>query len=985
MNFYQSSCSSQSYNKIWFGDCNNNYSTSSDNVVTYYPTLTPTPLAKVGPPNGGGYCDCSAPFDTVDTGSNWNSAFFGGEETWLGNPQDMLALQTFAAGATESFSKCQNIGRKAVASKRQWHGTFGFISNDICALSRSIAPDQTKYLSKGISLAGSAYSTDLRPGGGSWTAGYSGTGTVYINGNTGIMAVDGELNESATVVSGTLGIYAKAHYRTLDGSENSSSGNWTSGVGDGTSFDNWFIAAATNGGFCLNLDGTVDVDASEIGFEGITTSPFGLVNVTDPASYGATASLDGWSGTFLITGSFFAAGGPTYIITYTAEVSRNNTGYSATYSYTNNSYDNSYEAGTLFGENGATVTLQINLSVPNTALDIMTNCESLLGYWDLTDDVEIPWRYTDDYTAFMPLVMAREVQTNVPPNFFAYNMPDETSPIYDSSGSVIGYNTTAWLDPNSFQWVYPSGSVVATGMISANYDGTIIGNPIVNGVAGLPTGGKRCIGHNWFDFYYTDIRFCPQPGGGDCFGPSWEEYPYAFGASLADAVVSVSGIEDGGQFSNFLPMCSTHFVNNVQAHNISRGGMQSCGIADSGIWAVKYAETRSPAPHINYFRPCGDDRVLIDETTAKNFTLANTLIMDGTLVGLIPDSIILVHNGTNDGIYNNSSQTDNGDGTWTLVLDTGSLLAPLPTNYTRPFTGTNEVGFVRFPNAPGICGRVGISVISSGSTGVIVNFNDKQTNLRTNDLIDLYDANNVLLFGSRSVTYLNDNNFYLSQSYSGSISSSAFAQSTGTPDYHWNDAMQKYEYRWGRWNTSLRDPSFSNSSSCQQNCLNYTPCREQVVCYSPNGEDFINGNTIWFVSASFQGDGAFGNYNQLNAEFVMTDIFYQPPLPPLVSDITDDMVYATIHPEDGTCPNDSANPDTGVPILYYQIPRVEAVCSVPSGSPALPSDITIPPMNQPPLPGVIGYSYSVTQQPTTYYYNTTQHCTSSCRFKYYNC
>ena len=81
-------------------------------------------------------------------------------------------------------------------------------------------------------------------------------------------------------------------------------------------------------------------------------------------------------------------------------------------------------------------------------------------------------------------------------------------------------------------------------------------------------------------------------------------------------------------------------------------------------------------------------------------------------------------------------------------------------------------------------------------------------------------------------------------------------------------------------------------------------------------------------------------------------------------------------PDNGTCQSDT---DT---TAYYPAPMpVEANCSQPSGSPAFVSGISIYPMVQPNLAGVIGYSYNTPGQAWELYANIFNTCSSgSCIF-----
>lgn len=1007
MDYRESTCSATSANTLFFGGCHQ-HMRKRESIVSWHNVTSPTPVQTNGDLNGGGECDCTEGYSGGNgSGSKWSNVFNGGMETWQDSPTDLLTLQTFASGSTIDVGQCLQTGFKNVAAKRQWHGTYGFLSNDSCEQTRSIAADDTKYtvLGVGASLEYKLFSlTAHENDDGSWYMGSplqtfqqndGASGQRLVNATTGIITstVSAQETKQQRLKCNEDSDYSLQVIRHVD-------------AGSGNTFACEFNRNYLNG-MTTDIDGDLsgavfcDTDIPSLGYwigqfnaftAGIGDAYF---EYTGSVRHGWSHGV-GWS-TNLPDGTLYR--GDNYI---SVTVSRSNTGYTWALTADFTLYEDAPGDYTQYTMNYSG---EIVLSQENYSSDMDDDNEGLLANWDLTDNKMYPWR-TDNYVTFMPLVQRREVQGNVSPiGYSIYKQPDLRSPTTDVNGNapwtlgvdpsplpvpdgytvntenndcygiaygaefysgpcdwIPSYETIAWFDPNSKYYTFTDtryGSLLANDLISSDMDGAIIGKPHPKGAGG----------EGWFDFYYHDYHFCPQPSGEDCVGQSWELFTYAGGGTLADAVVSTSGIEDGGQMINFLPKCATHWVNNVQAHGLSRGALRTCGVTDSGIWAVKWAETRPAVPSQNFFRPCGADRVLIDETTACNVINGS---MDAELAGLTGASVVLV---SGDAIYTGCSQSDNGDGTWTLT--TGTKVADLPSDYSRPIEG-DVVGYIRFANAWPICGRQQVTVAtgySGSATGSVVTFLNAQTNLRTGDLLNLFNRTTGTV-SSQSVSRVDDSHFFLSASFTGALTSSIYAMSAGAPDYHWDDDTQKWQYRYGFWNTSNRDASFSNSSSCATSCVSFTPCAEQVVCFSPNAENFANGNTSWFDD-DFAADGIYGSYEQANVEFVMQDLLWQTP--------HYDPTAIILSVEDGTCPDNGFDGDSGKEIIYYKVPRVEALCSLPTSAPALPSGVTFPVMSQPPLAGVIGYSFNVTLQPTTYYANTLGHCEDGCRFQYYGC
>ena len=1031
---YHSACTSGSgaplLGQLYLGCCGGMTATGS--ILVYYPSTSPTPVPRPGNGTGPSGCDCTYPCDAgcdpTASGSVWNSDMNGGQEYWLNTAsnQDMLTIQSFSPGTTQSYNN-SGIGFKNVTAKRQWHGSYGWTSNDVCARDTSQPSDQFKYLTYGVggsivNHATSIQGSEIYQSNDTNTVG----GSVTVNGNTGII--------TSTLISGEETVYTPGH---MDDSGNvvwdtSFISRYVSGgagyTSDGTNTTHYHSGMATLIDIfpdihCSGSTWDSSVQSAVAGWNnnmanisnsyiGVTSSWPPIIQflppVTDPWSYGpATANYTVYeqtSGSVEYTESMMAMISSSAISFGETVVS-----YNATFNMTPH---------TMVLEHRHTYNLSLDFSGANTASAVERDCEGLLGYWNLADNMVYPWR-TDEFTSYAPLVTRREVQTDVTPctNYFIpWNIDDRRSPVADVNGNApwttdnpspppgwtyapnnndctglpytdpdwsgpCGYITTwaqmRWEDPNSYYWVWnATNSYLADAKNSTHFDGTVIGDPMIMATGSL--GQATAIGYGWFDFYGENIYFCPMLAEG-CSGPSYIEWYYNHGGTLADLEVSVSGGQTG-QFSTFLPQTATHAINNYQAHGLCRGAQRNSNVTDQGIWVTKWAETSAPAPHYNSFRPCGADRVLIDETTAQCFTTSSN-VMAGSLTGLNGSKQVLVYGTGTDGIYTGCSQTADGDGTYTL--HTGSLVSALPTDYHHDLASYYTNGFagiVRFPSAWPICGHAACGTSATGSY-TLLTFLAPQTNLRTGDHVDLYN-NTSLLVGSQSVHRNTDTQFVVSSSYSGAITGTHWAQSTGCPSLDWYDSSPKNEFRVGSWFTSNRSTSLNTTGSCQQSCISSGPCRQSAVYLTPNGEAPAGSKQYWFTDG-FKAD-SLGCIEQMNVEFWMQDPLYQQAFNPSPCYSNEDGGSVSIVQDDGTCHADTDDGLGNYTAYVMYPPQVEAVCALPTGAPALPAGVTIPAMIQPPLAGIPGYSFNTYLDPWTVYNNAVTNCLG-CRFTYYWC
>lgn len=956
---------------------------------------------------------------TVDEPYDWQSAFFTFAEWWLNDIDntDMLALQTYSDSSTsQAFNNCSNFGFKNVAGRRQWHGVYAWDTPGICTgcgdpVAIATPADTTKYLT--CRIIATLHSTFVDAEGGvplgDWsTIDANISGDVTIDPVTGIIASTLSSTETETRAAiGGISYYC-----------HNGAGYSNYGGGDVVNF--------CAGGSTILDACYVDLHCANVPVAGILSSSGGAITIDElPGTFNAEAENAQYNWT--VDGGSSGPGEPTFTMTLMSAVTDTNsyTG-SGSYSESINDFDlddNPYvqtttisatctwsRVGTVYtwdytwseswndgdvdplGDvtytttahgTGSMTLLDTGLNT-NSYFDILADIEdNLLITWNLADNAVYPWRYVDAGsgqpdvgTSFMPLVTRREVQYNrdmFEYGFIPATMDDLSSPTTDPC-YPSGFYQIAWQDPNSYYWEQNTlGTIVGLG--NNHFDGAVIGAPLAYNNYGVPIGS---IGNGWFDFYFDNIRFClPDPDA--CPGSLWTGYNYAYGGTLGDATVSVEGIPTGGSYTFFLPQTATHWTNNKQAHFLSRGAIRTCLetaydsfgdtiVVDDGIYSTKWAETRLPAPHQNYFRPCGSDRVLIDNTSSQCFNsdgtiagslgnTANPLTTSSTVLIFNPPSAFSVH--APQGLYTGCHQTPLGDGSGNYHLIVGPGPTPLPSDYELLLGetyGNGIAGIVRFPNAPAICGKVAVSTsttdsYTNGSDTDII-FSAPQTNLRSGDQIQLYDSSMHSL-GSWTVTKVGTTNVNFlvgSTAVSSAVWATSVYDSSGNPiNLGWYDSSPKFEFRTNYWFTSQRNSDFNTSGECSQNCLPFSPCKEQVVFLVPpsNPESAPNSVNIWYPSVASM-DGLCGSYQQLNVEFWMNDLLYQPPNPcgAAQSDLS-------LQEDNGSCQTSTSS------TVYYPFPpQVEAVCSPPLGAP-LPSGVTIPPMVQPPIAGLVGTSFTL--------------------------
>lgn len=292
-------------------------------------------------------------------------------------------------------------------------------------------------------------------------------------------------------------------------------------------------------------------------------------------------------------------------------------------------------------------------------------------------------------------------------------------------------------------------------------------------------------------------------------------------------------------------------------------------------------------------------------------------------------------------------------------------------------------GKLRFPTAPGICGRVAVTGAEQDGSTVHVT-TAEETLLVTGDLVDFTDVGD--LGEELAVTVIDGSHFDVTGTV-GTYEAGGYVACHGAPDYWWHDDDPKGGYIELEWRMDIREvgerarlideyqhselcalrPSNpgaairANQAACgmpaevslitvREDCLEFSVCDPQVVCGSPNyveeGLDwFRNGKTYAFDETNFNrmGDSRYGFRWQGIVLFDMIDPLWKYPHPPCEIMELCEWSWCTWHMDSGECANDLCL--EGVGDRYFPIrQRVEARSSLPSDghggtAPALPSGL----------------------------------------------
>lgn len=555
-------------------------------------------------------------------------------------------------------------------------------------------------------------------------------------------------------------------------------------------------------------------------------------------------------------------------------------------------------------------TLTGTLSVPYTEEDVRLEVEAMLNEWPLNDDALYPWRH-DTYCSIAPLVTYDEVPEAVWPE------------------AIIAWDTLqAYADPN---W--------------DTYSGDLRGSPLTAGYGPHfdwrhrtwteETPPARCV---VFHGAYSGDR----PGEPNTYTRPAED--------VSDA---------------YMPATATQWTENDATWDTELPCVGAWVRWKTGVcWAQKWAEAMAWAPSQNFARPFGPDRITVDQETVRCCDASGGTITVESATAIDTGDAVLVKgvSGISNGWY---SATKTGALTYTV----SALAVAMPGGETYE-AGAGWMGKARFPDAPGIGGR--LEIIGASNAIPIVIETRAAHYLRDGDEVDISDVlGNTAANGTAiSVTVVDGTHFSLNGTTgNGSYTGGGFASVNGAPGYQWNDDQSKGDFVEVRFGFNYRDyverdrvidhydtcpdcseaapdddtplreqqvanfPSFSRSIAAfqaVQRSLIGRPDTWRVAYCSPQDEGFQTAH--WATWPTVAGDDRYGALGVVVFQQTFTDALWQSPARPCVE--CDGFSVATQCgwvDDNGSCDEDTcADGCEAVGNLYFaHAPMVEARTDLP--------------------------------------------------------
>lgn len=813
---------------------------------------------------------------------------------WIGPGVDQLlpgaAVNSFELAGTVSFGAgCRQRGGKWVQGVRQWHGAYGFTAHDaggcadtLCATtadgvttytqyeSYQPAPDQTKYLTMSAActltqditvqvtsvydyLTGGNYLTDVL------TLVYAGAkacaiGTA-VNADAGRVTLTGNTTTNSLTLtqSHTNNIYGDTGPTTTP---DSGTAVWP-GLDPVHCVANW---TANGSGVAIGGAPMYAGGGAGPSYQGnATTLALAIAGITGAVGYtGFSVGLTTYrvSATeFKIVLTMTPPG--TSVVTGTGPEPAHGTGafnYTVTTAIT----------GTARWE------IDVVLGGENPAASVYADLQSLLGYWDLTNDAQYPPR-TDGIWQVAPLMSRDEAPVNVSPvQFPPATVNDYRNPQTDASGNapfttgstpppagwtyrpnnndragnapgspdyggpadwMPTYGQVGWFDPNAYGFTFPAGydatNSTATALVEFGLTGVVLGAP-------NPAGYQ-----DYFDFR-AEVWACCQNDVEETNQVDW--YLQGYGQWLSDAIAA-----SGAQ----LPLNATQWTNYFDAYSkrpfayLIQGDPQVYATppdtrahrADA-LWAQKCVVFPELWPSYDFFRPAGADRFLLEESTVCFVAGLTTPAPGGTFTSVDytgAEVSLTVPAGT---VWGGASvggfyQITASGSTVTL----GPRVLALPATWASPSGDTaNGFGQLRFPTAPAILGRDAVSAVTNNGDGTVTLALAAAENwLQTGDAIDLchssitYDeAGNRIseamtrLAVNLPATVVDPTHVKVTATYR-TIAGTQYIMSHGAPDWSWDDNGRKGDWVYLDWTFDYRTNGEAARLAGVTDCAGNTP------------------------------------------------------------------------------------------------------------------------------------------------------------------
>ncbi len=877
---------------------------------------------------------------------------------------------------TVNMKTSKLFGGQWINARKQWHGALPWDANEMCSpVNPALPPTQNRYLTFSVNATWDYEDNTSNPPDYNFTeilsssGSYSGSNTV--NSKTGIRT------------TGPLTMYQLDQRYYNDGLD-----PWTKNINTNV----------TNGTGYINGY----QDATGTNDPGTPVGPNYLITYggSEPTYEIPMHSVEDFycGGMGPLMASYFSGGFT--IITYDANGTPRNNHFSAVGTATNWSISGSASDtngsgsvaivfnvsatqvyysiyytqstwGILSGGPGETETITYRasftgtLSNPYTATDCYTDFINALNQWDMSD-MNLGNFRTDGELANAPVILYDELTATIPDMVYQFTMDD-----YRGSPTSGIWPQTPYLDPYSFQWIASDGSV-------NNIPGPghcSMSPPLRTGaiLAHNPAGSDR---HFWFDYADYEVD-SPCPSG---TGHTWSIHYLGGSSDPLLPAVTMRWLDKLDAQYDGLNGCGSSFTPSVG--NFPYAWWDQTG---NKITGGKYVCATQTWDAINPGRPCGPDKYAIDQTlvgcvTATTVVQNPNAVVTGTFTvsqntagtsvwnSTTPppaSGLVMVAGAYAPGLYQVTGVT--GTGPWTISVSSivdGSDFG-VPTGWQMSTVAGNFIGWLRFPTAPGICGRAPITTSYSSPTLTINTASQPylRAGLTGSILVDLYDTNMTLLASSVSLTRVNDGQFTATITGAPATNpypTAAYIVAAGVTWTTFNPAIHNRTGVFLDWSFNQRlqhVPGYVPNSGyagvdgctgCAATQFNYTPARCIAVVgivpfasqsaagsQTPSGsgspppsvplENFPN-QVLFPMPETVTFDVAYGAHWQGMIALTMQDPLYQAPFNPFCGGTTSWEV------DDGTGKSNTTTP----PLVDYfpSPPLVEATTSsagLPSG------------------------------------------------------
>lgn len=463
-----------------------------------------------------------------------------------------------------------------------------------------------------------------------------------------------------------------------------------------------------------------------------------------------------------------------------------------------------------------------DLSSPYTVGDVMSDLYALLSRISLKDHYRYPWR-TDEYVTRAPVVCRDENEVPSAPNYVPLPMEVRVSQTETQTKPwrLFGYYQwdeplppgRAYGDPRPCPWT----GIVLGDLLPAGYESFFDPMHKVGEKCYDPESGNPIIYTRWVGRWSTSDGITPH-------ATRWTE---RFN-------VKPTG-EPRGEPPRVVPLGAGAWV----------------WIKDGLFHAQKWAEIKLPFRGWNWFRPCGEDRYLVQNSTARcvqpGFTEDEnsvSLQIYGTPNPFSVGDKVLFFNGTE---YQERQVTSASGSSVTLgpKLGVAALSAPVNSdsqNQTGPF-----IGKLRFPTAWPICGEIAIQTTSGqGVSPIQITLAEPAPWLRTGDRVDIsgVQGNTAANGTNLQVTVIDSTHFTIPGTGNGDYAGGGMVRSTGAPDPQWNSDAPTGTYLVFTWKGSSDQWRWADEV-CQS--INYPSCAncpadakpslpQGVTCHEPYGQ-----------------------------------------------------------------------------------------------------------------------------------------------------